>query len=258
MDLKLQDRVAFVAGSSRGIGLAIAQVLLTEGARVVVTGRDAARLAKAESELVRQFGRERVLGLAGDLAEAETIQSHIRNTKERWGGIQILVANIGTGRGQTGWQVPEVEWGRLFEVNFWTSVRLVNAVLPDLIEAHSGSIVLISSITGLESTLAPLPYSVAKAALVHYTKNLARQVGLHQVRVNCVAPGNVLFPGGSWEQHLSQRRAEVMHYIENEVPLQRFGRPEEIADLVAFLASDRAAFITGACVVADGGQTRST
>jgi len=110
---------------------------------------------------------------------------------------------------------------------------------------------------GLESTSAPLPYSAAKAALVNYGKNLARQVGPSNVRVNCVAPGNILFPGGSWDRHLSERRDEVLHLINVEVPLQRFGRPEEIADLIVFLSSDRAAFITGACIVADGGQTRS-
>ena len=130
-------------------------------------------------------------------------------------------------------------------------------VLPEMIEARSGSVILISSITGVESTPSPLPYSAAKAALVNYGKNLARQVGKDQVRVNCVAPGNILFPGGSWEQRLAQRRDEVMDFIRAEVPLQRFGRAEEIADLVVFLSSDRAAFITGSCFVADGGQTRS-
>jgi 3-oxoacyl-[acyl-carrier protein] reductase len=108
----------------------------------------------------------------------------------------------------------------------------------------------------VESTPAPLPYSAAKAALINYAKNVSRLVGTNQVRVNCVAPGNILFPGGSWERHIEQRHDEVMNYIRTEVPLGRFGTPEEIADLVVFLSSDRASFITGACVIADGGQTR--
>jgi 3-oxoacyl-[acyl-carrier protein] reductase len=102
-----------------------------------------------------------------------------------------------------------------------------------------------------------LPYSAAKAAVINYAKNLSVQVAPNGIRVNCVAPGNVLFPGGSWERHLEQRREEVMRFIEQEVPLQRFGQPDEIADLIVFLSSPRAAFITGACVRADGGQTRS-
>ncbi len=124
--------------------------------------------------------------------------------------------------------------------------------------SRHGSIVLVASIVGLESTRAPLPYSAAKAAMVSYGKNLARQVGPFNVRVNSVAPGNILFPGGSWERHLAERRDEVLREIEAEVPLGRFGRAEEVADLIVFLSSDRAAFITGSCLVADGGQTRST
>jgi 3-oxoacyl-[acyl-carrier protein] reductase len=134
---------------------------------------------------------------------------------------------------------------------------LVQQVLPEMTRSRQGSIVLVASIVGLESTSAPLPYSAAKAALVSYGKNLARQVGTFNVRVNSVAPGNILFPGGSWERHLSERRDEVLQQIESEVPLRRFGQPEQVADLIVFLSSDRAAFITGSCVVVDGGQMRS-
>ena len=115
---------------------------------------------------------------------------------------------------------------------------------------------MVASIAGLESSSAPLPYSAAKAALLNYGKNLARQLGPFNVRVNSVAPGNILFPGGSWERHLAERRDEVLKLIEAEVPLRRFGRPDEIADLIVYLSSERAAFITGSCIIADGGQTR--
>lgn len=257
MDLHLTDRVALVAGSSRGIGKAIAAALLAEGCRTAITGRDPGALAQAKAELAEQHGTERLMACAGDLTDPEAIRSTAASIRQRWGKVEILVANIGSGRGTPGWQPGEADWQALFQMNLWASVRLVTELLPELVEARSGSIVLIASITGIEGTPAPLPYSAAKAALVNYGKNLSRLVGPHQVRVNCVAPGNILFPGGSWERHLAQRHDEVMSYISSEVPLRRFGRPEEIADLVAFLASDRAAFITGACVVADGGQTRS-
>jgi 3-oxoacyl-[acyl-carrier protein] reductase len=126
-----------------------------------------------------------------------------------------------------------------------------------MVKRHDGSIVLIGSIAGVESTAAPLPYSAAKAAVSMYAKNLSRLVGPEGVRVNCVAPGNILFPGGSWERHLEARGDEVRAYIDKEVPLKRFGTVEEIANCVAFLASPRSSFVTGACLVADGGQCHS-
>jgi 3-oxoacyl-[acyl-carrier protein] reductase len=176
---------------------------------------------------------------------------------QRWGRLDCLVANVGTGRGSPGWNLQESDWQGLFDENLSSTHRLVEHVLPGMTGAGHGSIVLVASIAGLESSLAPLPYSAAKAAVISYGKNLAHQLGPSNIRVNSVAPGNVLFPGGSWERHLADRRNEVMQQIESDVPLRRFGQAEEIADLIVFLSSDRSAFITGSCVVADGGQTRS-
>lgn len=257
MDLHLANKVVLVAGSSRGIGHASARAFLAEGCRTVITGRDGASLANARATLEDEFGPERVMACEGDLRETKTIQAVLAIVQERWGQLDCLVANIGNGRGPVGWDLQEADWDRLLEENLSGSLRLVREVLPAMTRSRLGSIVLVASIVGLESTSAPLPYSAAKAALVNYGKNLARQVGPHNVRVNCVAPGNILFPGGSWDRHLSESRDAVLQHINVEVPLQRFGRPEEIADLIVFLSSERAAFITGACIVADGGQTRS-
>jgi 3-oxoacyl-[acyl-carrier protein] reductase len=257
MDMQLAGKVALVAGSSRGIGLATAHAFLQEGCRTVITGRDDAALAEGRAALASTFGENQVLACQGDLTDSAAIEAVLSTVSERWGPPDCLVANIGTGRGQTGWEIAEAEWQRLFEANLSCTYRLVRHVLPAMTRRGSGSIVIVASIVGIESTPAPLPYSAAKAALVSYSKNLARELGPVNIRVNCVAPGNILFPGGSWERHLSERRDEVSAYIESEVPLRRFGRPEEIADLITFLSSDRASFITGSCVVADGGQTRS-
>ena len=258
MDLKLKDQVVFVAGSSRGIGRGIAAALLDEGARVVLTGRDAASLEKAAGELRGAFGADRVLAIDGDFGDAETIASAYAETVKRFGRIDHLVANLGTGSGKPGWEQDEAEWMRLFEANFFASVRLTEGVLPYLLgNAEGGSVVFISSIVAVEATAAPLPYSAAKAALNNYAKNLARAFGAQKVRVNTIAPGNILFAGGSWERHLANRREAVEAMLKAEVPQGRFGTVEEIASLACYLCSPLAGFATGSCYVMDGGQTRS-
>ena len=256
MDLGLKDKVVFVAGASRGIGKGIARAFLDEGARVVITGRDSLALSAAAAEL--GAGRaDRVMTFAGDLAQRSIALEACRQATARWGGVDALVCNVGSGSAKNGWALTDADWEPVFQINLWATVRLVEVFLPGMMEAKRGSITLISSIAGLESLGAPIPYGVAKAALEHYSKDLARRVGGCGVRVNTVAPGNILFPGGSWQRKLDADPAGVSAMICSEVPLGRFGTPEEIGAAVAFLASDRAAFITGACLVVDGGQTRA-
>ncbi len=254
MDLQLSDQVAFVAGSSRGIGRAIASALLGEGCRVCITGRDIVVLDEATQQLRAEFG-DRVLGISGDLTDKSTIADAFAAVHGKWGGLDILIANVGSGRGKPGWQLESVEWERLFTLNFFGSVRLAQAAIPYL-QPRGGSILFIASIVAVEATPAPLPYSAAKAALVNYSKNLSRTVAVNGIRVNCLSPGNVLFDGGSWDHHLRERREEVERYISTEVPQKRFGTPEEIAKFAAFLVSPNSRFATGGCYLMDGGQTR--
>ena len=258
MDLKLNNQVAFIAGSSRGIGKAIAATLLDEGASIVLTGRDEASLKSTAAELTTPDTHDRILVIRGDFADPTTIAKALTRTITYFGRLDHLIANLGTGAGKPGWDQPEAEWSRLFELNFFASTRLTQAALPHLLSnPNGGSILYISSIVAIEATPAPLPYSAAKAALVNYSKNLARQLGPRNIRVNTIAPGNIYFPGGSWERHLTNRREAVESMLQTEVPLQRFGTPEEIASLAAYLCSPQAAFATGACYVMDGGQTRN-
>ena len=180
----------------------------------------------------------------------------LEQTWERFGRLDCVVANVGSGTGERGAQLARAEWDRLYSVNLWTSVVLAQAALRRLRE-NGGSIVLIASIAGLESLGAPIPYATAKAALIQYAAELSRVVAADGVRVNAVAPGNILFPGGSWERLTTSDPERWRSYLEREVPLARFGTPEEIADAVVFLASERSSFTTGACLVVDGGQTRA-
>jgi 3-oxoacyl-[acyl-carrier protein] reductase len=258
MDLHLHNQVAFIAGSSRGIGRAIAATLLDEGASIVLTGRDEASLAATQGELSNPETQPRILAIAGDFADPATIAAAFDKTIKTFGRIDHLIANLGSGSGKPGWEQTPEDWTRLFELNFFASTRLTQAVIPHLLaNPNGGSILYISSIVAVEATPAPLPYSAAKAALNNYAKNLARQLGPQRIRVNTIAPGNIYFPGGSWERHLANRKEAVESMLQTEVPLQRFGTPEEIASLAAYLCSPHAGFATGSCFVMDGGQTRT-
>ncbi len=257
MDLGLKGKVALVAGSSRGIGKAIAYKFLEEGCQVLLSGRNPESLKNTIEEFYTRFPRENVAHFNGDLAQQDGIEGYVKVALSKWGRIDIAVANIGSGRGSPFEASDRQEWMRVFETNLFAGMDFVRQVVPVMKDQLSGGICLISSITGVEAMDAPIPYTSAKAGVIACGKALARCLGNYNIRVNVVCPGNIIFPGGHWETKLKQGEEQVRSYIESQVPLKRFGRPEEIAACVVFLMSECASFITGACLIVDGGQTRT-
>lgn len=255
MDLGLNNKVVFVSGSSRGIGKAIVCSFLNEGACVVVTGRQLDSVEQCLNELKEKYEPRRFLGLAGDLTSTDHIRYCLKETIKIFGRLDIVVANIGSGQGRIDYDLDDQEWNDFFQVNLFSGARLVRESVNYLKETQ-GVAIFISSIAGLETLGAPVAYEAAKAAIVVTAKSLARRLGALNIRINTVVPGNILFPSSTWDRKLSENREGVLSYIKDNVPLNCFGTPEEVAAAVLFLASVQAKFITGASVVVDGGQTR--
>jgi 3-oxoacyl-[acyl-carrier protein] reductase len=257
VNLQLTDKVACVTGSSRGIGRAIAEAFLREGARVVLTGRNEAGLATAAAALKDRWGEDRIFVFSGDLTQDRVIQACIEAIQSQWRRLDILVANLGTGRGKTGWALSSEDWEPLLSANLIAASLMVTHAVPLMRRSGGGSVTFIASIAGLESLRAPIPYAGAKAGLIALSKILSRELTADHIRVNVVAPGNVWFPDGVWDRKQREDPSGVETYLRLEVPMKRFGTVEEIADTVAFVSSACASFITGACVVVDGGQSRA-
>jgi 3-oxoacyl-[acyl-carrier protein] reductase len=253
MNLELHDRVALVVGASRGIGLAIAHTLAAEGAKVALAARGHDDLEAAG----RNIGGNVSLHLA-DVTDPAAALGLAREIEKRWGGIDILVCNVGSGASVSPGKETAAEWSRVMGVNLFASTNMIEAARP-IMSRGSGdrAIICVSSICGLAALGAPVTYSAAKAALNATVRGLARPLALEGIRINAVAPGNILFDGGTWSRKVAEDRTAVDDMLAREVSLRRLGKPEEVADVVAFLASPRAAFITGTVMVADGGQLRS-
>lgn len=251
MTFDLAEKSALVTGSSKGIGRAIAQALHAEGCRVALNGRNAGDLAAATSELPGS------VGIAGDVTQVEQASKVVAETVAAFGGLDLLICNVGSGRSVPPGSESPAEWQRVFALNLWSATNTVEAAKEALI-ASQGAIVCISSICGLEVIPgAPVTYSAAKAALHAYVRGIARPLGKAGVRINAVAPGNILFDGSVWSRKLAEDPQSVEAMLQRDVPLASLGSPQDVADLVTYLASPRSAFATGQVWTLDGGQTRS-
>jgi 3-oxoacyl-[acyl-carrier protein] reductase len=247
VDLELAGKLCVIAGGSRGIGLAIARALAREGARVCVVARGEDGLRAVAGEFAT---------VAADVSTADGASAAIDGAVRALGGLDVVVANAGKSFAREASAMDDDDFAKSLDASLWSAERIAQRAVPHLERRGGGSITMISSIYGREAGGAP-GYNVAKAGVIALAKALARDYAAKGIRVNSVAPGSILFPGGGWDRRQKADPAGIADMIRRELPFGRFGTPEEIAEVVAFLASPRAGWIAGTCIVVDGAQSHA-
>ena len=254
MDLGLSNNVAMISGASRGIGRAIALGLAAEGCRLSLCARGREPL-EATAQEVRRSGVD-VLATALDVTQEAEARSWVEATQQHFGGIDILINNVGGSRPGGNLDASRSDWQAGFALNFFSALDLCRLVVPSMEDRKAGCVINITSIYGREWG-GPMTYNASKAAMISLSKEMARALAPKGIRVNSVAPGSILFPGGAWEQRQKENPAGIAAFVKAELPAGRFGKPEEVADVVVFLASERSEWVSGACITVDGCQSRS-
>lgn len=249
MDLGIAGRIALVTAGTRGIGLGIAYALAAEGVRVAVA-------ARTEAEVKRTAAALGGLGIVADLLTEAGCRRAVEETQHSLGPVDILINNLGVRAGSSWSDTGPAEFEAAFAGNAAVSVRMTQLVLPEMLKRGWGRVVVIASLWGRESGGAPA-YNAAKAAEISFVTSMAREVADKGVTVNAIAPGSILWEGGGWHRRQQADPEGMGEFVRREMPLGRFGTVEEVATLVAFVCSNQASLINGACIPVDGGQSRS-
>jgi 3-oxoacyl-[acyl-carrier protein] reductase len=260
MDLELTDRTALVTGGSKGIGRAVARALAAEGARVAVCARDKRTLENAAAEIREATARE-VVAIAADLSKLPEIERVVATARERLGRIDVLVNNAGAIRGGGFLEIPDAQWSEDWSLKLLGYIRMARAVFPLMQAQGGGRIINVVGAAARNPTATYLTGGAANAALVNFTKGLADLGAPHQILVTAVSPAATATD--RWESLMHQQARAAGKTVEAlraealaPYKLGRMARPEDVADLVTFLASARASFLTGICITVDGGATR--
>jgi 3-oxoacyl-[acyl-carrier protein] reductase len=257
MDLQLTDKVAIVTGSSRGLGLASARSLVAEGCRVCLCARGSEQLAAAAVEVEAAARRPNmVMAVQADVSTADGIALVVDRAVERFGGLDILVNNVGRAAGTDLLDTSDAEWQAAFDETLFPAIRASRLAVPHMKRRGGGAIIMIASIWGRESG-GRMTYNAVKAAEISLAKSLAQQLAPLNIRVNSVAPGSILFPGGSWHKRQQADPQGIAEFIKRDLPFGRMGRADEVGSVVAFLASTKASWVSGASITVDGCQSRS-
>jgi 3-oxoacyl-[acyl-carrier protein] reductase len=257
MDLGLNGSVALVSGASRGIGRAIALALAAEGCAVALCARGADALRQAADEAGALNGG-RALPVALDLTEPDAARVFVERAADAFGGVDVLVNNLGGNRRKPFEETTDADWRDLLELNLLAGLRLSREAIPRMRARGGGSIVFIASLFGRETGGPGLSlYNASKSAVISAAGVMALELAGEGIRVNSVAPGSTRFPGGSWDRRVREDPEGMERFVAENLPLGRFGTAEEVASVVAWLASPRASLVTGACLAADGGQGRT-
>jgi 3-oxoacyl-[acyl-carrier protein] reductase len=257
LDLGLTDKVAIVTGSSRGLGLAAARALVAEGCRVCICARGAEQLAEAAIEVEASAKRPNmVMAVQADVSTPAGVDLVIARTLEGFGGLDILVNNVGRAAGNDILNTSDAEWQAAFDETLFPAIRASRAAAPHMKARGGGAIIMIASIWGRESG-GRMTYNAVKAAEISLAKAMSQQLAPLNIRVNSIAPGSILFAGGSWHKRQQADPAGIAAFIKRDLPFGRMGRADEVGSVVAFVASQRASWVSGACITVDGCQSRS-
>ena len=244
-------RVAFISGSSRGLGYHIAKKFLSSGYKVVINGTDSKQLLNSYNKLSKSFKKKNILHLCGDVQQKKFLVKAKKIIKKKFKAIDILIANAGRVKLNS----KNLSKKKIFDYNFCPTSTLVNFFKKDLCKNTNGSIILISSIAAIAKTSAPLGFIKAKSKINQIGKKLALELSKNNVNVNIVAPGNIYIEKGNWDIKMKENKKEVIRYIKKNVPMKRFVYPDEVANLCLFLADRNSKSITGQIIAIDGGQS---